>query len=445
MLTRAVGNASVAMVSESTVDRFFPGLLVKAHEIRWSDTRQPVWLANLCDMPGLLWYAVYERKLRERNVAQVWVLQHDTGWTGQLPATLSLFSSSHDLLCEGLGKNDNQWVHVTEVNHQVEEDHLYGCLLPVTRYSVRLLGDQMRALRAGNVSYCEMRAATQCASAPWPCSSADLRGHGVLGAFSFYTAIAEEQLINKTGRPQWVLPADFVVGANKIAQPRELHETPSGAGKVGAGGVGAGRVGAGRVLAEPEAPPELGASLEEPLGSGRALSESRRKAHALKLKHAAPAADTRLTGPAADTWRNVEPFSSKLLHQAHGAFLKVVEAARSEQCRAAPGETASVYGRLYHRVFEPGLQRGRYADCPMMCPPDWSGFAEIEIAKKTGCVFNCIFNPANFSDPAGKAKQAELEKELLATHQKKMAAAAGGVAPQPKQSRAEHRKGAAPH
>ena len=54
--------------------------------------------------PGILWYVTHRRKLLEHGVQQVWILQHDIGWTGQLPSTLSLYSPHHDLLCEGLGE-----------------------------------------------------------------------------------------------------------------------------------------------------------------------------------------------------------------------------------------------------------------------------------------------------------------------------------------------------
>jgi hypothetical protein len=63
--------------------------------------------------------------------------------------------------------------------------------------------------------------------------------------------------------------------------------------------------------------------------------------------------------------------------------------------------SASPVGRLYHRTFEPDLQRSRTADCPMICPSDWEGWKEIAEAKQTGCVYNCgpIKTPANKSAP----------------------------------------------
>ena len=61
---------------------------------------------------------------------------------------------------------------------------------------------KVRGLREGKVSYCEMRAAMQCIGADWPCRMADVRGHGVLGSFSFYTAIAEEQRLQQPRQPR---------------------------------------------------------------------------------------------------------------------------------------------------------------------------------------------------------------------------------------------------
>ena len=61
---------------------------------------------------------------------------------------------------------------------------------------------KVRGLREGKVSYCEMRAAMQCIGADWPCRMADVRGHGVLGSFSFYTAIAEEQPLQQPRQPR---------------------------------------------------------------------------------------------------------------------------------------------------------------------------------------------------------------------------------------------------
>jgi len=380
MLARAVGNSSVSVVSEALLERLFPGVLAKAHEIRWSDTRQPVWLANLCDLPGILWYVTHRRKLLEHGVQQVWILQHDIGWTGQLPSTLSLYSPHHDLLCEGLGEPPADWAHKDEANHPIAADGRWGCLLPATRYSVRLLDDQVRGLGEGKVSYCEMRAAMQCIGADWPCRMADVRGHGVLGSFSFYTAIAEEQLINATNRVLRSLPA--TLAPTQVSRRRKQ----------------------GRSLLE-----------RQPSRSKAA------KPHSGKKRSAATVA----AAPAADVWLQVEPFTGRDLHRAHGVFVAAAADAKEERCRRQNRNDGGEYGRLYHRVMEPALQRGRFADCPMICPPDWSGFKEMEIAKKTGCVFNCIYNPSNFSDPEGKKRQAELERELWAKEDRGQASTNG--------------------
>ena len=291
-LRMAVGLKAVSLVNEKAVTRYFPRLLERSFAMRWSDTRLPFWMANLCDLPGLVWYRMHERRLERENISRVWVLQHDIGWTGQLPAILARFGDEHDLLCEGLGPVPDSWNHAREHNHPLRADQKWGCVLPVTRYSVALLAEQSRGLRRGNVSYCEMRAATACWNAPWPCRAADIRGRGLLGPFTFYTSVEETR-----------------------------------------------------------------------------LNESMR----------APAAAT----PAATVPDDVVPAAERC----HGPI--------------ATGAPASPVGRLFHRAFEPGLHRSHLADCPMICPVEWTGWREIAEAKQTGCVYNCgaLKTPPNMSAP----------------------------------------------
>lgn len=288
-LRAAVGMKSVSLVNEAAVSKYFPGLLARAFAMRWSDTRLPFWLANLCDLPGLVWFQMHHKRLRWKGITRVWVVQHDIGWTAQLPAILSRFGDEADLLCEGLGPVDRTWNHAEEHNYAIAPDRKWGCVLPVTRYSVRLLEDQSRALAAGNVSYCEMRAATACWNAGWPCRAADIRGRGLLGPFTFYTSVQETRLNMSMCAPARARP-----GAEVTPEDERCHGSAS----------------------------------------------------------------------------------------------------------AAAGAASSV-GRLYHRTFEPGLQRSRLADCPMICPSDWEGWKEIAEARQTGCVYNCgpVKTPANKSAP----------------------------------------------
>ena len=286
-LRTAVGMKSVSLVNEAAVTKYFPKLLEQAFAIRWSDTRLPFWMANLCDLPGIVWFRMHQKRLRKEGITRVWVLQHDIGWTAQLPSILSRFDDNADLLCEGLGPVDNSWNHAKEDNYALPQDRKWGCVLPVTRYSVRLLEEQSRALSAGNVSYCEMRAATTCWNANWECRAADIRGRGLLGPFTFYTTIQEVR-----------------------------------------------------------------------------LNESMR------------ASDHPRPGPP--------------------------RAPLDERCHESSADTLpSSVGRLYHRAFEPDLHRSKFADCPMICPPEWSGWKEIAEARQTGCVYNCgpIKTPANKSAP----------------------------------------------
>ena len=82
------------------------------------------------------------------------------------------------------------------------------CLLPVMRLSRRLFHLLVVGLGEGNVSYCEMRAASACAAADW-CRSAGLsateRWRGVnslLGPFSHFTNFDERHLLPRDpGRP----------------------------------------------------------------------------------------------------------------------------------------------------------------------------------------------------------------------------------------------------
>lgn len=199
-LVSATRATVVHRVSEAVVQRTLGHLLLrKMGRIRWSDRRAPHWLSAGCDLPGIVWFAQMRAAGRlDPLLRHVWVVQHDVGWTGELPAILQRFDAAPDLLCDGLGRPPPEWPHAREHNH-LPRDGVYGCLLPATRYSVRLLDDQVDALRAGNVSYCEIRAASACAHASWPCKAAGLRGRGLLGPFSAYTSIDERALFAAAG------------------------------------------------------------------------------------------------------------------------------------------------------------------------------------------------------------------------------------------------------
>ena len=194
-LVRATRASSVRKVSEAVAQRVLGHyLLRRMGRIKWSDRRAPLWLSAGCDLPGIVWFAQMRAAGRlDASYQHVWVVQHDVGWTGDLPVTLERFDPTPDLLCDGLGQNPN-WVHYGEHNH-LRRGEIFSCLLPATRYSPRLLDDQVLGLQAGNASYCEIRAASACATAAWPCKAAELRGRGLMGPFSAHTSIDERALL----------------------------------------------------------------------------------------------------------------------------------------------------------------------------------------------------------------------------------------------------------
>ena len=234
----------------------------------------------------------------------------------------------------------------------------------------------------------------------------------MLGPFSFYTAIPEEQLMDLTGREPFSLAATTLPapaqGRALLEYPFE-HEPPD--------------EGEGRRLApqtemqrrlDRDPLPRLHAPLR--FLSGRYLKSSAGEhTHAKKRRPPPPPP----TDAARALWAKVEPFTMQELHHARSIFLKVAHAAKAETCRKGLAG-APPHGRLYHRVFEPGAKRDKYADCPMICAPDWRGFLEMEMARKTGCVFNCLANPVNFSDPNGN-NGGGVKSEMHGHHHKKKA------------------------
>lgn len=185
-----------------------------------------------------------------------------------------------------------------------------------------------------------------------------------------------------TGRQPWPGPAAAKPGRSMLEALAEFHPhgraqalaPPLESGPTADGmAAGAGRGRGGRVLS----------SVHE-----HSWSSKKKKPPAEEMDEATRA-----------LWAKVAPFTPAELHTAQAGFAHVSHGALAEVCRA--GGSGGQHGRLYHRVFEPGAARDKYADCPMICAPDWRGFLEIEVARRTGCVFNCLANPVNFSDPHG--------------------------------------------
>ena len=192
------GPGVVSMIGALQVHRAFPAVLARMCAVRWGDSREPSWLANGCDLPALTWFRLHGKRGFPHEASHLWVLQHDIGWTGRLPAILARFEPTADLLCDNLGNVGAEWPHFEEHNHLPSGRGVASCMLPAARYSVRLLAELLAGLDAGNVSYCEIRAPTACAYAPWDCTMAELRATpGLLGPFAAY-AIVDEQELHKT-------------------------------------------------------------------------------------------------------------------------------------------------------------------------------------------------------------------------------------------------------
>jgi hypothetical protein len=191
----------VTLIGRDEINRAFPRLLRQSHGIKWGDRRRPKWLSNGCDLVGLAWFALHGTTI---DAPHVWMLQHDVGWSGGLPAVLaapdalSRQAAPADLVCLDLSRKrassaNATWAHAAARNPLHLEryrDQLSSCLLPVARYSRRLMSALVDELRAGITTYCEARAATACAAQPW-CIAADLRDSGLLGPFSYYTSLNE--------------------------------------------------------------------------------------------------------------------------------------------------------------------------------------------------------------------------------------------------------------
>ena len=227
----------VQRVGREEVLHAFPLFLTnRSRDVRWGDRRRPTWLSNGCDLVGLAWLALFGRGLVSDRT-MVWVLQHDVGWSGWLPAILSAAildsqpfkpaAAVHqrrgppDLVCLDIGRRNSSWTHASARNaaHAEAYPEQHSCLLPAARYSQRLLLHLLRELRAGLVSYCEVRAATTCTALPW-CSVAELRGSGLLGPFSYFTTLNESALTRPKTAPPCGLRFDFVRCGGALARRR---------------------------------------------------------------------------------------------------------------------------------------------------------------------------------------------------------------------------------
>ena len=199
-LRAAVGEEVVDRIGLPEIKQAFPNILQQMRKIKWLDRRKPLWLSNGCDLPILAWFAKGRMEL-PRAARHLWVLQHDVGWTNVLPTILHNFGSAPelygaDLICDDPTRMPRDWFHYDERWPLDADAPVFSCLLPALRISVRLIHQLVEQVAAGNAtSYCEIRAATACATTQW-CTMASIRmgGSSLLGPFSHFTRVPERFL-----------------------------------------------------------------------------------------------------------------------------------------------------------------------------------------------------------------------------------------------------------
>ena len=200
-------------------------------QIKWHDRRRPLWLANGCDIPILAYYALHARTMPP-TMKHLWVVQHDVGWTGELPrdsaggyrcTAAAPGLAEADLICDDPYVADEGWLHFGERNY-LKDDEVRACLLPVARYSTRLLGQLVGLVASGNATaYCEIRAPSACAQSDWGCTMETIRSAPhMLGPFSYFTKFDEGLLLSPFGANMERKGA-FACGAKRAAIGRLYH------------------------------------------------------------------------------------------------------------------------------------------------------------------------------------------------------------------------------
>ena len=173
---------------------------------------------------------------RQPHFSYLWVVQHDVGWTADLPRLLTSVPAPaaggpYDLVCvDHLSPQPASWIHGESRNGRHRAAYpqpLSSCLLPIVRYSRRLLHEIANELAADRMVYCEARAATACAARPW-CRHMDLRdAPGLLGAFTHYSLINETQLLEINEINETQLLGD-VTGERSASHALRLPSNPLG-------------------------------------------------------------------------------------------------------------------------------------------------------------------------------------------------------------------------
>ncbi|KAL3932094.1 MAG: hypothetical protein SGPRY_000846 [Prymnesium sp.] len=109
---------AVSFIGIKQLREVFPSLLQQMRRIKWHDRRRPLWLANGCDLPMLAYFARHSSSLPP-SVQHLWVIQHDVGWTEELPLVLSGIGATGpireaDLICDDPYVADKSWLHFNE-------------------------------------------------------------------------------------------------------------------------------------------------------------------------------------------------------------------------------------------------------------------------------------------------------------------------------------------
>ncbi|KAL1525258.1 hypothetical protein AB1Y20_020123 [Prymnesium parvum] len=197
---------AVTLIGIHELRGVFPSVLHQMRRIKWHDRRRPLWLANGCDLPILAFFALHASTLPP-SLRHLWVVQHDVGWTGELPLVLAGVGAAPalngvDLICDDPYVADKGWLHFNERNY-LKDDEVRACLLPVARFSTALLGRLVSLVAMGNATaYCEIRAPSACANASWGCKMASIRAAPhMLGPFSYFTRF-DEQFLTSPISPQ---------------------------------------------------------------------------------------------------------------------------------------------------------------------------------------------------------------------------------------------------
>ena len=135
--------------------------------------RYRTWYWKSCDA-GVLGWAWRAQPWKRHQ--WIWMLEWDLGWSGNLLWILDRYRCSRaSMLCHDVRYNDTSWFHSGERDKAVVTDVTH-CELSIVRMSASLLArvvEQASRVQHGHGAFCEMRAASLCASTPG-CTVKDL-------------------------------------------------------------------------------------------------------------------------------------------------------------------------------------------------------------------------------------------------------------------------------